>query len=144
MPRVEFHSGIADGVHFACRLLRKAWRQGARVLVSAPAQTLTVLDRELWSFEAAEFVPHCRVRGDQGIDRSLRLTPIWLCEGEGPRPGPAVWLNLGVPLPADPDRFERVIEIVPEGDEARRAARARWREYEVRGIAVQHHAHGTG
>ena len=34
MPQVEFHTGVVEPMLFACRLLRKAYRQGARVAVT--------------------------------------------------------------------------------------------------------------
>ena len=139
MAQVDFHSGVAEPVHYACRLLRKAWRQGVTVLVSAPSATLTALDRELWTFEAQEFVPHLRVRPGQGLDAAMRRTPIWLCEGDPPRPCPKVLVNLGNDLPEDGEPFERVIEIVPADGEQRRQARARWRAYEARGWTIRHH-----
>ena len=64
MTQVEFHTGVADTVHFACRLLRKAYRQGERLLVTAPAHTLEALDRALWTFAAQEFIPHRRMGAD--------------------------------------------------------------------------------
>ena len=63
LTEVEFHTGVADPVGFACRLLRKAYRQGARVLVTAPGPRLGELDRALWTFEERDFVPHVRVPG---------------------------------------------------------------------------------
>lgn len=139
MPQVEFHSGVEAPLHFACRLLRKAWRQGVDVAVTAPAQTLQALDRELWTFEAQEFVPHLRVRPGQALDAALRRTPIWLCEAEVPAPGPAVLVNLGAALPEPAERFERIIEIVSPQPDERQQARARWRDYEARGWAIKHH-----
>ena len=47
LTEVEFHTGVPDRVSFACRLLRKASRQGARVLVTAPEDILAELDRAL-------------------------------------------------------------------------------------------------
>ena len=144
MPQVEFHSGVAAPVQFACRLLRKAWHQRVAVLVTAPAETLGALDRELWTFEAQEFVPHLRVRPGQALDAALRRTPIWLCERDAPRPYPKVLVNLGGEPPEGGEPFERIIEIVPaEGDE-RRDARARWRAYAARGWAIKHHAQAAG
>ena len=144
MPRVEFHSGVAAPVHFACRLLRKAWQQRVAVLVTAPADTLAALDRELWTFEAQEFVPHLRVRPGQALDAALRRTPIWLCEGLPPSPFAQVLLNLDGEPPESGEPFERIIEIVPaEGDERRRA-RARWRAYEARGWEIRHHTQASG
>lgn len=140
MPQVDFHSGVDAPLHFACRLLRKAWRQGTPVVVMAPANTLAALDRDLWTFEAQEFVPHLRVRPGQAVDATLRRTPIWLCEGEPPSHCPKVLLNLGAELPASGEAFERIIEIVPNEAEERQRARARWRDYETRGWTVRHHA----
>jgi DNA polymerase-3 subunit chi len=139
MPQVEFHSGVQAPVAFACRLLRKAVRQGVAVSVSAPLPMLHQLDRELWTFEPLEFVPHLRVRAGQAVDAALRRTPVWLCEGAPPAEAPEVLLNLGAELPVDAERFARIIEIVSTDASQRQAARARWRECEGRGWPVRHH-----
>jgi DNA polymerase III subunit chi len=143
MARVEFHSGVAEPLHFACRLLRKALRQGVPVLVTAPARTLQALDRELWTFEAQEFVPHLRVRLGQEVDAALLRTPIWLCEGEPPTASPRVLLNLGGHASFELSRFERIIEVVSADAEERQLARERWRDYEARGWDIKHHAQAT-
>jgi DNA polymerase-3 subunit chi len=139
VPQVDFHSGVDAPVFFACRLLRKAWRQGVAVLVTAPSTTLNALDRELWTFEAQEFVPHLRVQPGQAVDAALRRTPIWLCEGVPPSPCPKVLVNLGAEPPEGGEPFERIIEIVPNEAEDRQLARARWRAYEARGWTIRHH-----
>ena len=139
MAQVDFHSGVGAPLQFACRLLRKAWRQGVAVLVIAPTDTLSALDRELWTFEAQEFVPHLRVRPGQVVDAALSRTPIWLCAGEPPSPCPKVLVNLGAELPVGGGPFERIIEIVSSEGEERQHARARWRAYEARGWTIRHH-----
>lgn len=144
MPQVEFHSGVAAPVHFACRLLRKAFRQKVAVVVMAEPQTLTALDRELWTFEAQEFLPHVRLKPGQGIDAALRRTPIWLCEDTPPSPSPRVLVNLGVEAPGGGEAFDRIIEVVPPEGEARAAARRRWRAYEARGWDIRHHPAASG
>jgi len=143
VPQVDFHSGVDAPLHFACRLLRKAWRQGVTVLVTAPPDTLAALDRELWTFEAQEFVPHLRLRPGQAVDAALSRTPIWLCAGEPPSPCPKVLVNLDAELPEGSGPFERIIEIVPSEGEERQRARARWRAYEARGWSICHHTHGA-
>jgi DNA polymerase-3 subunit chi len=140
MTQVEFHSGVGDTVRYACRLLRKAWRQGIAVLVTAPPPTLQALDRELWTFEAQAFIPHQHIRPGQELDAALCRTPIWLCAGEAPAPCPKVLLNLGAGMQGDPQRYERIIELVSEGTEERQLARARWRAYEALGMGITHHA----
>lgn len=144
MPQVEFHSGVAQPLNFACRLLRKACRQGVPVLVSAPAPTLDALDRELWTFEALEFLPHRRWHEGQRVDAALRRTPIWLCERLPPELSSRVLLNLDGEAAQFGEAFERLIEIVSASTEARQRARQRWREYAARGWPIRHHAGPAG
>lgn len=144
MPaQVEFHTGVADPVGFACRLLRKAWQARARVLVTAPAETLAALDAALWTFEAQAFVPHLRLPAQDGgaaaAAELLDRTPIWLAEAPPADAHPPVLVNLGADAPARADDYARVIEIVGRGDEARQAGRQRWRHYEAWGVRPLHH-----
>lgn len=83
-PKVEFHTGVADDLGFACRLLRKAYRSGARVVVRAPAASLQRLDRELWTVFEREFIPHLSVPAGKAPSAQARRTPIWLVDGEPP------------------------------------------------------------
>ena len=76
MTQVEFYTGVADPVAFACCLLRKAARQGVRVQVTAPPAVLSQLDRSLWTLEAQDFVPHVRMPGAPAAVAGR--TPIWL------------------------------------------------------------------
>ena len=141
MAEVAFHTGLADPLGFACRLLRKACRQGARVVVTAPAARLGALDRELWVFDERDFVPHVRIgsgaRGTPPAGVAAR-TPIWLVDGEPPADGPTILVNLGAPVPAGAARFERVIEIVGDADDEAGAARARWRTWKAHGFEIVH------
>lgn len=144
MTEVEFHTGVADPLGFACRLLRKACRQGVRVQVTAPAPALAALDRELWTFDEREFIAHVRMPGTSAAVAAR--TPIWLVT-RGDLPGaPPVLVNLGADAPPDPGVLERVIEIVSaEPDDAARG-RERWRAYRAGGLDIRHHtaAHGRG
>jgi DNA polymerase-3 subunit chi len=136
--QVEFHTGVADKLDFACRLLRKAYRKGVRVVVTGPPSVLSALDRDLWTFDERDFVPHLRLAGPAAGAVAER-TPIWLVDGEPPAGAPEVLVNLGAPRPADLAPYTRVIEIVSaEADEAD-AGRRRWREYKALGLEVRHH-----
>jgi DNA polymerase-3 subunit chi len=139
-PRVEFHSGVDDSQRFACRLLRKAYGRGARVLVNAPGPVLDALDRSLWTFSANDFIPHLRLRPGRPQTEQAALTPIWLAEGDAPTPCPTVLLNLGGPMPADLMRFERIIEVLSNAPDEVHEGRERWREYAARGCPIEHHA----
>lgn len=141
MTEVEFHTGVADPLEFACRLLRKAVRRGVHVRVMAPADTLGALDRALWTFDEHDFVPHVRVPGASAA--TAARTPVWLVPsvqaGAGGAPAPAVLLNLGAEAPEDLAGLDRLIEIVAaDVDEAARG-RSRWRAYKARGLDITHH-----
>ena len=135
---VEFHTGVADPVGFACRLLRKAHRQGARVAVTAPEPLLAQLDQALWTFDAQAFVPHVRVPGPTAA--LAERTPIWLLAGDPPAGAPVVRINLGAEPPPSPDGIERLIEVVGDDPDVVAGGRARWRVYEGWGIKPVHHA----
>jgi DNA polymerase III subunit chi len=143
MPDVGFHSGVADKLGYTCRLLRKAYRQRARVVVTGDAEQLARLDQALWLFEQQEFVPHARLRrGDSPAPRLAR-TPIWLIDPGAPAPHHEVLVNLGPDLADGFDAYRRVIEIVSLDEADRRAGKQRWRAYEARGMAITHHPQGA-
>jgi DNA polymerase-3 subunit chi len=138
--QVDFHTGVAEPVPFACRLLRKAYAQGATLVVRAPAARLGALDRALWLFEAQGFLPHLRIGRPAPDAAALRRTPIWLAEGAVPEPGPSILVNLGGESGPEDGRFERLIEIVGTAGDEVQAARRRWRQYEQFGWPIRHHA----
>lgn len=137
--QVEFHTGVADELGYACRLLRKAYHKGARVLVRAPLARLARLDRELWTFAAQEFLPHLRFGGPGTPPAAAARTPIWLVDGEVPAGHPPVLVNLDAELPPQPQAFDRIIEIVGVDAEGEQRGRARWRAYKAAGLDIRHH-----
>ncbi|MDP3085050.1 MAG: DNA polymerase III subunit chi [Rubrivivax sp.] len=139
MTEVEFHTGVADKLGFACRLLRKAYRKGALVVVIGPAPLLGQLDRELWTFETEDFIPHLRLPAGEVLPASAQRTPIWLVDGVPPVGAPPVVINLGAAALADLAPFERLIEVLSDSAEDVEDGRQRWRDYRDRGLAVVHH-----
>jgi DNA polymerase-3 subunit chi len=144
MTEVAFHTGVADKLGYACRLLRKAWRQGARAVVTGDPAALTRLDQLLWTFDPGEFIPHARLRAGQAPDPVLSPTPIWLAEDAAGAPEAPVLVNLGPQGAAGFERFARMIELVSADEAERQAARGRWRQYEAAGHKVVHHAQAGG
>ncbi len=145
MTDVAFHTGIANPLDYACRLLRKAYRSGARVAVHGEPAVLDRLDQALWTFEALEFVPHIVLPRDGGDAARLALSPIVLLKGESVAPsGCRIGVTLGGHPVADVAAFDRLIAIVGLDPEHREAGRQRWREYERAGHAVSHVAKPAG
>ena len=136
MTEIAFHFNVPDKLAYSCRLLRKAYLSGARVVVTAEPEVLAQLDQWLWSFSPTEFVPHCRA--DAGED-SVAVTPVLLAESLQDCAHRGVLVNLGQGIPVEFERFERFIEVVARDDNDRLAARSRWKHYTNRGYAMKRH-----
>jgi DNA polymerase-3 subunit chi len=140
VTEVEFHTGVADSIGFACRLLRKAYRSGARVLVTAPPAVLNRLDQQLWAFDERDFVPHVRVSGSATSVQAR--TPIWLVASADVLAGsasPRLVVNLGADAPPDAATLDRLIEVVGADPEETQRGRERWRAYKAAGLQIVHH-----
>ena len=139
MTEVNFHTHVPHLLGYTCRLLRKASRHGARVVVTAPAATLAALDTALWTFDPLEFVPHVLHVPGTAIAERLRATPVWLVQHAADASSHEVLVNLGPDAPEGFESFTKVFEIVSTDDAAVAAGRQRWKHYTSRGYAIQHH-----
>lgn len=132
MALVEFHTGVADRLGYACRLLRKAYRKGARVQVTAEPADLAALDQALWTLDERDFIPHVRLStAHAGV---AARTPLWFATQAVAEDAPRVLVNLGAELPQRLDTLERIIEIVGNETEDVAGGRARWRAYKAAGL----------
>ncbi len=129
MTDISFHFNVPDPMAYACRLLRKAVRHGAKVVVSAPEPVLTQLDTQLWTFEPLDFIAHIRLSAGQAIEPRLQATPVWLLDSLADAPHHDVLLHLYPQVTAGFERFARLIEIVSLNELDRASARARWKHY---------------
>jgi len=139
MTEISFHFNVPDRTAYACRLLRKALRKGAQVVVTGAPPVLAELDRALWSFDPLEFVPHVMPRPGQALAPRLRTTPVWLVADLAQAGHHDVLVNLHDDAPAGFESFVRVIEIVTPVEADRAAARQRWKHYATRGYAIEKH-----
>jgi DNA polymerase-3 subunit chi len=136
MPRADFYL-IArprfreQPLLLACELAKKACAAGQPLLVLAASQAQAeALDELLWEFDADAYVPHQLAGTDEDDD----ITPVLIAAPEAVVPLRALVLNLREA--AVPDGFERVLEVVPADESARGPLRARWKDYQARGIEV--------
>jgi DNA polymerase-3 subunit chi len=88
-------------------------------------------------------VPHIRVAVGAAVAPNLQPTPIWLVDQVEQAPHHEALLNLGDDLVPGFETFERVIEIVPEDEAPKQAARRRWKHYADRGYALKRHEAGS-
>jgi DNA polymerase-3 subunit chi len=144
VPAVAFHFKVEDRVAYTVRLLRKAYRSGARVTVVGAGPLLDRIDQQLWTAVALDFIPHARLRPGAPRTRVADASPILLCDGldeAAPRP---VLVNLTDELPHDPTRFDRIVEVVPTTEPEVQAARDRWRRYRELGFPPEGHDAAAG
>ncbi len=141
MAQIIFHFNVDDPVAYGYRLLRKALRQGVKVLVTGPTDDLERLDQALWTRSALEFLPHCRAGAPVVV---LTESPIVLAGAASLAAAQSqaeakLLLNFGGEVGLNPDLFERWAEIVGVGPHNRTAARVRWKAYTAAGHAVLGH-----
>lgn len=136
MTEVAFHFNAPDKLSYACRLLRKAYLRGARVVALVEEEDRGALDAALWTTVVGEFIPHS---GPNDPSHVQARSPIHVASQVSAHNGATVLVNLRTDMPAGYERFARVIEVVT-GDEADRGqARERWKQYKAQGIEPQRH-----
>jgi len=139
VTEISFYFNVASRTGYACRLLRRAQRQGMALAVTGPVDALDEIDRELWTFAGPEFLAHAWIERAADVPASLHATTIWLGASPIEAPRHDALLNLGREAPAAFETFERVFEIVSTDDADRQAARERWKAYARRGYPIKQH-----
>lgn len=128
-----YHCTRAPTLDVAARLTAKAHESGQRLLLLGAAEQLDALDRLLWAFDAASFLPHGRAGSADDPEQ-----PVLLAERlEGaPANGARLLLLVDTGLPAGFDGFERVLNLFEDGTPAHERARADWKALQAReGVA---------
>ena len=137
MTEVVFHYGVADKFDYACRLLRKVARSGLRARVVVEPAQAAALSARLWALSSTAFVAHCDTRAGAAVQRR---SPVVITEADFPHDdGTAVLLNLSDAMPAQPQRYQRVLEIISTDMADRQHGRARKREYDAGTCTVSMH-----
>jgi DNA polymerase-3 subunit chi len=135
MTSIDFYFNAADKLQVACRLAGKAVAQGKRLLIYAPqTDTAQRVDRMLWTWQATGFVPHCGAQ-----DPLASETPVLIATAAQAVATCEVLLNLAPDTPPAFERYERLLELVAQDDEDRRAARERYKFYRQRGYRIADH-----
>lgn len=144
MPAVSFHFNVDDRASYAARLLRKAHRSGARLMVVGAPALLDRLDQLLWTSFALDFVPHARLRAGAPAPKVTSASPILLCDDLDSATRLPVLVNLADDLPPGTGHHDRIIEIVPASDPELQQARSRWKWYRDQGCTLEAHDAAAG
>ncbi len=139
MTEISFHFNVSDRSAYACRVVRKTVRQGRSVVVTAPLATLEAFDRELWAFDAHEFVAHGWLERSQAVPSRLHASTVWLAADPTAAAYHDTLINLGDAAPIGFGSFQRMVEVVSADADDRGFARERWKHYANRGYPIARH-----
>lgn len=132
MTEIKFFFNVDSKLQFACKLAKKAYDGGRKLVVYAPTPALAdEFDRSLWTFSQLSFVPHVKANHPLAGE-----TPIVIAQDDAGLAHHEALLNLGNEPPPFFSRFDQLREVV-SGDPADRSqARERLRFYKSRGFDV--------
>lgn len=139
MTRIDFHTNIPDKLGYACRLARKAYAAGAKlVLLTEDAVQSAQLDAALWSLSETDFLPHV-LAGDP----LAAQTPIIITDNDQAElPHGDILVNLTRRAPANLDQFARLFEIISTDPDDAAAGRKRYGAYRRQAYPLTHFVAG--
>lgn len=121
----------------ACQLAMMAWEQGLRSLVVVPDRSQAVkLDELMWSIPPGRFLPH----QDSGEAVQAPVSIGSLADLDQAQA--EVVINLDLAAVPQPQRFHRLLELVPARQADRQASRSKFRVYRELGLNPQSHTMG--
>jgi DNA polymerase III subunit chi len=135
MPRVDFHTNIADKLSYACRLARKAYgARGKLVLLAQDAAQADALNSALWTVGDTDFLPHALA-----ADALAAHSPIIITDTlQASFPHYDMLVNLTRAIPEGAERFARVFEIVAADADDAAAGRKRYLAWKQQAVPLTH------
>jgi DNA polymerase-3 subunit chi len=132
MGQVVFHTGVADKVDYVARLVRKASRQGASLVVVCddPAAVSVAL----WGGAAVDFVVHATAQSDAATLLASKVVLMNSPLVPGRDLSQDVLVNASEAWPKEHVLYSRVIELVGQVPSDVAAGRERWKQYISAGV----------
>jgi len=123
---------------FACKLAMMAWERKQKVfIIAANDASGEQLDELLWQLPEGRFLPH-----ELTADPNSSHAPVNIGTLSGLNATDVV-INLCPEVVPQPERFSRVLEIVPFADGDRQSSRVKYSNYRNLGLKPQTHEIGT-
>lgn len=144
-PEVVFYvlasSSQPERQDFACKLIEKIYRGGQFCYVLAEhEQQAAEIDKLLWTFRAGSFVPH------QLFKENVPDYPNSVLIGgtEIPQGWKNIIVNLSTHFPPTAEPTERIVEILDNSEDSKRAGRLRYKHYQDAGLEIVTHKQEAG
>jgi DNA polymerase-3 subunit chi len=118
----------------ACRLALMAWERKQEIfIITASESSCKQLDDLMWQYPEGRFLPHARVEDPNAAEAAVKIGTL-----SGLNPVDVV-INLCPEAVPQPERFSRILEIVPHADEEKDASRVKFKTYRNLGLDPQTH-----
>jgi len=113
----------------ACRLALMAWERQQRVFIITATETAAEqLDEFMWQYPQGRFLPHARANSQDSARAGINIGTL-----SSLKQTDAV-INLCSEVVPEPERFSRILEIVPFASDERDASRSKYKAYRDMGI----------
>ena len=111
-----------------------AWERKQKIfIITATVTSGKQLDKLMWKFPEGRFLPHSMADGQR-----TGKTPVNIGILSSLNPTDVV-INLCPEAVPQPERFSRLLEIVPYADDERKASRVKYKTYRDLGLNPQTH-----
>ncbi|MGY6276822.1 DNA polymerase III subunit chi [Methylomonas sp. MgM2] len=144
-PEIFFYVLASTSQHerrdFACKLIEKIYRSGEFCYVlTDDSEQAAEIDKLLWTFRAGSFVPHQLYQGGLPDYKNT----ILIGGDDIPVEWQNVIVNLSSHFPPVKPPTKRILEILDNSEECKRAGRQRYRHYQEAGLEITTHRNERG
>lgn len=122
--------GLEQRQLLAARLTEHEYEKKHRVVVLCDTKEQALaFDEYLWTFNASSFIPHNLLS-----EAMTPPPPVVVATIDEQLPHSKTLINLSTSLPNEPQRFQRIIEIICDIDEEKNRLRDFYRQYQTQRI----------
>ena len=123
-----------EAAKLACRLALMAWERKQKIFViTASDASCEHLIELMWHYPEGRFLPHTR-----SSDQDSHKSPVNIGTFSDLNPTDVV-INLCPQAVPQPERFSRILEIVPYADDEKQASRLKYKTYRNLGLKPRTH-----
>jgi DNA polymerase-3 subunit chi len=113
----------------ACQLAMMAWERKQKIfIITATDASSEQLDELMWQYPEGRFLPHAETSDPNSAKTAVNIGTL-----SGLKPTDVV-INLCPEAVPQPERFSRVLEIVPHAEGDREASRVKFKIYRKLGL----------
>jgi DNA polymerase III subunit chi len=140
MPEISFYvlatESLNERYQFACKLIEKAYRNGAFAYVLTDSlEQSQVIDDLLWTFRPGSFIPHEIYR----VEEPNADSQILIGHNNPPVNWQKTLVNVSAQIPQDFQQAERILEILDNSEETKAWGRQRYKQYQQAGFEITTH-----